>query len=43
MLHEEITEKIISANYKIHNTLGFGLLLNFGKEPNFKRIIFKID
>ena len=26
MLHEEITEKIIKAFYKVNNTLGFGFL-----------------
>lgn len=26
MLHEEITEKVISAYYKVYNTLGYGFL-----------------
>jgi len=26
MLHENITEKIIKAFYKVNNTLGFGFL-----------------
>ena len=46
--HSEITEKIIKAFYKVYNTLGYGflekvyvgLLLNFGKKPEFKRKVF---
>ena len=30
MEHEEITHKIIGAAYKVLNSLGFGLLINFG-------------
>jgi hypothetical protein len=39
--HSEITEKIIAAFYKGYNTLGFGLLLNFGTGPHFKREAFE--
>ena len=41
MLHEKITERIISAYYKVYNTLGYGFLEKvYEKDPEFKRKIF---
>lgn len=35
MKHEEITEKIIQAFYKVYNTLGYGFLENVYENAMF--------
>ena len=39
MKHEDLTSKIIACAYKVHNTLGFGLLINFAESVQIKRKI----
>ena len=48
--HNELTDKIIKAFYKVYNELGFGFLekvyenaLCFGKKPEIRRKIFTND
>jgi len=44
MLHAELTDKIISFFFKVYATdKEVGLLLNFGRTPEFKRVIFMND
>lgn len=39
MFFKEISDKILKVFYSVFNELEF--ILNFGKEPKFKRMIFE--
>jgi len=44
MLHVELTDKNISSFFKVYATdKEVGLLLNFGRTPEFNRVIFTND
>ncbi len=44
MLHVELTNKNISSFFKVYATdKEVGLLLNFGRTPEFNRVIFTND
>jgi hypothetical protein len=38
---QPVTEHILSAAFEVHNVVGFGYLINFGRERvEYKRMVF---